>query len=55
MQLVATGKWSKTEKRWKMLVALRRPSEGTDAASARARRRGTATTPGQVVQLADRR
>ncbi len=24
MQILATGKWSKAEKRWKMLVALRR-------------------------------
>lgn len=25
MQVVAIGKWSKAEKRWKMVVALRRP------------------------------
>jgi hypothetical protein len=25
MQILATGRWSKAEKRWKMLVALRRP------------------------------
>lgn len=26
MQLIATGKWSKANKRWTMLVALRRPA-----------------------------
>ncbi len=25
MQVIATGKWSKAEKRWRMVVALRRP------------------------------
>lgn len=25
MQLIATGKWSKSQKEWKMIVALRRP------------------------------
>ncbi len=25
MQVIAVGKWSKEDKRWKMLVALRRP------------------------------
>jgi hypothetical protein len=25
MQLIATGKWSKAEKRWNLLVALRQP------------------------------
>jgi len=27
MQIIATGKWSKVEKRWNMLVALRRPTK----------------------------
>jgi hypothetical protein len=38
MQLIATGKWSKDEKRWKMVVALRpagRPASGTSADAAR--------------------
>jgi hypothetical protein len=26
MQLFATGKWSKVDKRWHMIVALRRPA-----------------------------
>jgi len=30
MELIATGKWSKADKRWKMVVALRRAG---DAAS----------------------
>lgn len=33
MQLMATGKWSKVEKRWKMLVALRRPAGGPPAST----------------------
>jgi len=31
MQVIATGKWSRTEKQWKMLVAFRRPT--TDAST----------------------
>jgi len=26
VQLIATGKWSKVERQWKMVVALRRPA-----------------------------
>jgi hypothetical protein len=33
MQVVATGKWSKAEKRWKMVVALRRPPGSTPASA----------------------
>lgn len=33
MQVIATGKWSKTLKRWQMVVALRRPAK--DAAGRR--------------------
>lgn len=33
MQLIATGKWSKTLKRWQMVVAIRRPAK--DAPTAR--------------------
>lgn len=31
MQLIATGKWSKTLKRWQMVVALRRPAKDAPA------------------------
>jgi hypothetical protein len=33
MQLIATGKWSKAEKRWNLLVALRRPPASTSGLS----------------------
>jgi len=37
MQILATGKWSKAEKRWKMLVALRRPVVNPVASAAEQR------------------
>ncbi|MGD9763272.1 MAG: hypothetical protein AB7V27_06140 [Candidatus Binatia bacterium] len=30
-QVIATGKWSKTLKRWQMIVAFRRPSKDGSA------------------------
>ncbi len=43
MQIIATGKWSKAEKRWKMVVALRRPTNSLPASATKPRdaRRGT--------------
>lgn len=42
MQLMATGRWSKADKRWKMLVALRRPAGAVPASTSEPReRRGT--------------
>lgn len=41
MQVMAMGKWSKADKRWKMLVALRRPNATTPATAPEPRpRRG---------------
>lgn len=37
MQILATGKWSKAEKRWKMLVSLRRPTANPAAPAAETR------------------
>lgn len=37
MQILATGKWSKAEKRWKMLVTLRRPATSPAAAATETR------------------
>ncbi len=37
MQVIATGKWSKAEKRWKMVVALRRWASGVSASAAKPR------------------
>jgi hypothetical protein len=34
MQVLAIGKWSKADKRWKMLVALHRPANSPPAAPA---------------------
>jgi len=34
MQLMATGKWSKADKRWNMVVAMRRPAGTAPVASA---------------------
>lgn len=28
MQVIGMGRWSKTDKQWKMVVALRRPAAG---------------------------
>lgn len=56
MQLLATGKWSKAEKRWKMLVALHRPTGGcAPTATARGPRDRNSAAPARVVHLADRR
>jgi hypothetical protein len=35
--VLATGKWSKAEKRWKMLVALRRPAANPSASASEQR------------------
>lgn len=35
MKVLATGKWNKEQKRWSMLVALRRPSREGAAADRR--------------------
>ncbi|MFQ5665543.1 MAG: hypothetical protein ACE5I7_03845 [Candidatus Binatia bacterium] len=48
MQLIATGKWSKADKRWKMVVALRRPAP--DASRSRrvsGRGKGSQLRPGE--------
>ena len=56
MQLIASGKWSKAENRWQMVVALRRPVVNPFAASRpRAERRPTPAGPASVIRLADRR
>ena len=44
MQVVAIGKWSKAEKRWKMVVALRRPP-GSAPASALKQHEGRHSAP----------
>ena len=49
MQLLAVGKWLKTEKRWKTLVALRHP---TGAAS---RSPLSQSEPAKVLRLRPRR
>lgn len=33
MQVLATGKWSKQQKRWSMVVAIRRPEKQASAAA----------------------
>jgi hypothetical protein len=38
MQLIAMGKWSKADKRWNMVVALRRPISGASDSQAVIRR-----------------
>jgi len=55
MRMLATGKWSKTEGSWKMVVALRRPGEGADRGRRPAADHPRAATPASVVRLADRR
>jgi len=44
MQLIATGKWSKDEKRWRMVVALR-PAGRQSGAATDTTRRGGAPRP----------
>jgi hypothetical protein len=44
MQVIAIGKWSKADKRWQMVVALRRPRGGAANGTAQSRRR---TSPRQ--------
>lgn len=39
MQVIAVGKWSKEDKRWKMLVALHRPGGNPPTAPAPSGRR----------------
>ncbi len=34
MQLFAMGKWSKADKRWNMVVAMRRPADGASGSPA---------------------
>jgi len=43
MQLVALGKWSKTDKRWNLVVALRRPAQ-TPSGSSPSRAEGRKTS-----------
>lgn len=45
MKVIATGKWSKDEKRWRMVVALRPAGRAMNSASTDAARRGGALRP----------
>jgi len=49
MQVIAVGKWSKMEKRWRTVVALRRAASGTS------RSRLTPSDPGKVLRLRPRK
>lgn len=52
MRLLASGKWSKAERGWKMVVALRSPTEGMGRSirpAAERKENGAA----QVVRLAE--
>jgi hypothetical protein len=53
MQLIATGKWSKAEKRWKMVVALRRPP-GSAPASTVKQHEGRSSSPPRYRKNPDR-
>jgi hypothetical protein len=53
MQVIATGKWSKAEKRWKMVVALRRPP-GSAPASALKQHEGRPGSPPRHRKNPDR-
>jgi hypothetical protein len=45
MQVMATGKWSKADKRWKMLVALRRLAGNPPAPASEPRQRRSNVRP----------
>lgn len=45
MQLMAMGKWSKNEKRWRMVVALRASGRATAAAPTEVARRPGVVRP----------
>jgi hypothetical protein len=49
MQLIAVGKWLKTEKRWKTVVALRRTASGASRSPL------SQSEPGKVLRLRPRR
>lgn len=55
MRMLATGKWSKAEGNWKMVVALRRPAEGKDHGRRVAAERGATATTASIIRLAERR
>jgi len=45
MRVIATGKWSKAEKRWKMVVALRRPPNGVPTSALEQHEGGNSSRP----------
>ena len=45
MQVIAIGKWSKAEERWKMVVALRRPSNSASASALKQHEGGNNSRP----------
>ncbi len=51
MQVIATGKWSKAEKRWKMVVALRRPASSVPASTVKARDTRRSPRPSRHTNL----
>lgn len=55
MQVLALGKWSKTDNRWNMVVALRRPESSARTANARPADRSAAATLRHPESSSDKR
>ena len=53
MQILALGKWSKADKRWNVVVALRRPA-GTPSGSSPSRAEGRKTSRQQLSKHPER-